>query len=113
MSKSIRTKKKFVGIKTMATGRIVRSINAVAVGCTRSHVFDITMPYLIRIFRKLDAFEFLASVFIEEAYFDPGCVLGEQSEVGALTIPGCALAVWTTFMHLAHVNHLSKLSEGN
>lgn len=76
-------------IEPVATLRIVRTVNPKPVELPRPDVRQITVPDLVRVFRQDNARDFLFAVLTEEAEFHPLCVLREQREVHAHSVPAC------------------------
>ena len=84
----VRVDQQFVVIEAMAVGRVIRTINAVAVNQPRMRIRQVAVVDLIGVFRQLDALEFDFSGVVENAQLDLGGVGGKQSKVHPQTIPG-------------------------
>ncbi|MNV94385.1 hypothetical protein D3C71_1891740 [compost metagenome] len=79
-----------VRIEAVPVLRVVRAMGAVAIDQPGLSVRQIAVPDLIGAFRQIEAAQFLAAFRVEQAQFHAGGVGGEDREVHAQPIAGCA-----------------------
>ncbi len=85
----VRIEKDFVRIEPMPFGRLIRSMNAVAVDLSRQHVRKIGVPDHVGLFAEVDALRFLLGVgTVEQAKLNLRRVLGIEGEIGPASVPG-------------------------
>ena len=109
MGARIGIEKQLVGIETMAFGRLVGSMHAVAVELSGPDVRHIAVEDLVRVFRQLDTRGLGRTAAVEQTDFNLRRVGRKQREVGALSVPmrtarmGCAF-----FYRVRHVVEILK-----
>ncbi|MCY1396843.1 hypothetical protein D9M71_118280 [compost metagenome] len=78
----------FVGIEAMTVGRVVRTVDAIAVYQPGMSVGQVAVVDLVGVFGQFDAFELHLAAVVEQAQFNPGGVGGKQGEVDSQSVPG-------------------------
>lgn len=58
------------------------------------NIGQVSVPDLIRVFRKCDTIDFLLRTIVENADLHFCSVSGEDSEIGAFTVPCGAARIW-------------------
>ena len=86
-------------VEAMALGGTIRAVDAIAVDLARAGIGQIAVPHLVRVFRQLDAFDFLLALQIEQTEFHLGGVRREQGEVDTQAIPRRPQGKGTSFPH--------------
>ncbi|MNS14821.1 hypothetical protein D3C72_464460 [compost metagenome] len=84
----VRIDQQLVVVETMAVGRVVRTVDAVAVDQPRMGVGQVAVVDLVGVFRQFDAFDLHFAGVVENAQFDLGGVGGKQGEIDTQPIPG-------------------------
>ena len=93
----VRIDEQLRGIEAVAVGRIVRSVDAIAVELTGADVRQIAVPDLIGPIAKTDLVRLDSVVLaMKQAQLDRGRVFGKEGEVDALAVPRGAERVWFT-----------------
>ena len=77
----------FMMVEAMARLRLIRSVHPIAIELPRPHVRQVTVPYLVRVFRQSDPCDFPLAVAVEQTKLDLFGMGREQREVRARTIP--------------------------
>ena len=79
----------------MANQRIVRPMDAVSVELSRTHIRQITVPDVVRLFFENNSLSFRAiSRKIEQAQFHSSRMFGKQSKIHSATVPGSTQRKW-------------------
>ena len=78
----------FVGVEAESLARRIAAVHAVAIQLAGSDVVDVRVPDQASLLRQRDSRRFLAVGVVEQAQLDPRRLRSEDSEVGAVTIPG-------------------------
>ena len=104
----VRVDDKLVWIEAVPGVRLVGAVNPVAVYGPRTRIGKVTVPNLVRVFRKGYALELPLPRDVENAKLDALGVGGEQGEVDAEAVPGCAQGVRISFAE-AVTGHLTFL----
>jgi hypothetical protein len=86
-----------IGIEAVAGGRLVGTMDAVAVGRAWPRIGEVAVPDLVGIFGQIDALDLALAAGVEQAELDLGRVRREQGEVDAQAVPGGAERVGQTF----------------
>jgi hypothetical protein len=79
-----------VGIEAVTVARLVGAMDAVAVEQPGHGLGQIAVPHLVGVFGQRDAVDLAPAAGVEQAQLDPLGVGGEQREVDARAVPGCA-----------------------
>ena len=87
----VRVEHHLVGIEPVPELRVVRTVNPVAVELAGQDAGNVAVPDQVSLLRQRDANGFARAVRrVEQAQLHFECVLGENREVNAGTVPGCA-----------------------
>jgi hypothetical protein len=87
---------KLVGVEPESAFRLIGPMHAIAVTLSGDDVAEITMPHVLRFFRKWHAIEFPPTMRVEETEFDLARIGREKREISAMPCPGGAKRVWLT-----------------
>ena len=87
-SAGIRVKQDFVRVESKTVLRRIRAVNSKSVKSARFQVGKVGMKDVVGSFGQFDPFRFLMIIGrIEQAQFDLGRIVGEQSDINACAIP--------------------------
>src|SRR5580704_2465823 len=106
----MRIEQKLMRIKAMTSLGLIRTMDAVPINSGGSHVRQITVPNLVRVFRECDSLKFTFASLIEQAQLDFGRVSREEGEVCPLSIPSCAAGMRQTLLDHAFSSFLHGFS---
>ena len=72
MTTRIRIKQEFIGIETVSRLRLIGAMHAIPVDRSRTDLWQVTVPDLVCVFRKLNALYFCLALGIEQAQLNFG-----------------------------------------
>src|ERR1700733_6859350 len=98
MSYRVRVEEQFIGIETVTVLGFVGPMHAITVDGARTHVREIAMKDLVRVFRQFNPFQLIFAVIVENADLDFGGVGREKCEIGSLAVPGSASGMGKAFL---------------
>src|SRR5579863_7497038 len=78
-----------VGVEAVAVFGLIGSVNPIAVELPRRDVVQVAVPDIFAALGQFDAFEFAASLAVEQAKLDLLRIGGKQREIGTPAVPAC------------------------
>src|SRR6516162_3458862 len=88
----------------MPAGRLVRTLNAIAIDRAGMHIRQVAVPDLVGVFGQLEARRLALTGFVEQAELDTRRIGRKQREVRPLAVPGGAKRMRQTFPNQARGN---------